>query len=144
MDTGGIAAGPALWSSVARWGSQRASARLVWGALLSSSLVAFVIWQVDPLDFLSWATQDQGATLRADDLIAAGKQPGIDFGYYYGLLPLLVFRVAAAIVPSPVLAMSLLGVVASVVVAVAECVVVWQLKPTRLGALTLACIIPHT
>jgi hypothetical protein len=43
--------------------------------------------------FLDFATGDPGATLHVDALVAQGLIPGLNFGYAYGLLPVLVGRV---------------------------------------------------
>jgi hypothetical protein len=44
------------------------------------------------LSFDQWAFMDAGGNLTAQYLIQQGYRPAIDFGYLYGLLPLLVCR----------------------------------------------------
>jgi hypothetical protein len=44
------------------------------------------------LNFDMWAFMDAGGNLTAPFLIQQGYRPVIDFGYIYGLLPLLVER----------------------------------------------------
>lgn len=42
--------------------------------------------------FLRFVAMDSGAELAIQDLIGRGFRPGVDFGYPYGLLPLLIGR----------------------------------------------------
>lgn len=53
------------------------------------------IWVAIPigLAFDFWAFDDQGANLTAQYLLSHGYRPGTDFGYHYGLLPLLWGRI---------------------------------------------------
>ena len=44
------------------------------------------------LGFLEFATADQGANLTTQSLLDRGLVPTVDFGYQYGLLPLLIGR----------------------------------------------------
>ena len=44
------------------------------------------------LDFSSFVFMDQGANLTVQRLLDRGRIPTIDFGYHYGLLPLLIGR----------------------------------------------------
>ena len=44
------------------------------------------------LNFGFWLFMDAGGNLTAQYLIGRGYRPTIDFGYHYGLLPLLIAR----------------------------------------------------
>jgi hypothetical protein len=44
------------------------------------------------LKFVDFALMDQGANLRVQSLIDRGRIPAVDFGYQYGLIPLLAGR----------------------------------------------------
>lgn len=48
-------------------------------------------------DFSNFVLYDPGTALRADQLIAAGYQPTVDFGFPYGLISLLIGRVFFAL-----------------------------------------------
>ena len=47
--------------------------------------------------FFRWAFLDSGADLTIQSMIARGLRPTMDFGYVYGLLPLLINRVWQAV-----------------------------------------------
>ena len=58
------------------------------GGIAGSGLVQLPVG----LDFSSFVFMDQGANLTVQRLLDRGRIPTIDFGYHYGLLPLLIGR----------------------------------------------------
>jgi hypothetical protein len=65
----------------------------VWLLVSSACLIVQgVLWLPVLLSFRVFAFLDSGSGLIADRLVAAGRLPGIDFGYYHGLLPLVMGR----------------------------------------------------
>ena len=62
-------------------------------ALFIAESVALAVLQLPlNLDFDAFALMDQGANLTVQKLLDRGLIPTIDFGYQYGLLPLLIGR----------------------------------------------------
>ncbi|HYB90085.1 MAG TPA: hypothetical protein VEC38_03475 [Candidatus Binataceae bacterium] len=62
-------------------------------AIFAVEIVALnILWLPVSLDFSHFAFCDNGANLTAQFLISHGYLPTIDFGYHYGLLPLLIGR----------------------------------------------------
>jgi hypothetical protein len=64
-------------------------ARVLRWAFAIELLVALVVQWHDYFLFDEYAFLDQGSQLAAQHLVSSGLRPGIDFGYTYGLLPLL-------------------------------------------------------
>ncbi len=62
-------------------------------ALLVSTMLAVTMFQAPHQLFVRFAAMDSGGELAIQHLIGQGFRPGIDFGYPYGLLSLLVGRV---------------------------------------------------
>ncbi|HZP45372.1 MAG TPA: hypothetical protein VFB15_06970 [Candidatus Binataceae bacterium] len=61
------------------------------GAAFVAELAAVYLWRLPLLyNFNNFAFWDCGGYLVAHDLLKQGLRPGIDFGWQYGLLPLLV------------------------------------------------------
>jgi hypothetical protein len=66
-------------------------------ALFCAEVVALTLLQAPNELFFRFAFGDSGASLTVQDLIRRGYRPTVDFGYIYGLLPLLIHRVWFAI-----------------------------------------------
>jgi hypothetical protein len=60
--------------------------------LLSIEVLAVSAFQAPFLRFDRFAIFDSGGELAIQDLIRRGEKPAVDFGYLYGLLPLLLSR----------------------------------------------------
>ena len=60
-------------------------------------MVALTFLQTPNELFFRFAFSDSGTSLTIDDLVRRGFRPTIDFGYIYGLLPLLINRVWFAV-----------------------------------------------
>ena len=60
--------------------------------LLSIEVLAVAAFQAPFLRFDRFAIFDSGGELAIQDLIRRGFKPAVDFGYLYGLLPLLLSR----------------------------------------------------
>lgn len=111
-------------------------------------LLAWMLWY--PLahagfaNFMQVCNHDGGAALRADEIIAMGQRPGVDFFYYYGPLPLLVSRAFFGIFGrSPFALFALVGLI-GVGFAGGLASIVESFKPTRLGTLLVAVASVHT
>ncbi len=61
-------------------------------AALCLEVLLLAIFQTPCLRFDRFAFMDSGAELAMQDLIRRGYRPALDFGYLYGLLPLLLGR----------------------------------------------------
>ena len=61
-------------------------------ALFIAEVVALTFLQAPNELFLRYAFSDTGTNFTIQDLIRRGYRPTIDFGYIYGLLPLLINR----------------------------------------------------
>jgi hypothetical protein len=59
-------------------------------ALLIAEVIALTLLQAPNELFARFAFSDSGTTLTIPDLIHRGYRPTLDFGYIYGLLPLLI------------------------------------------------------
>lgn len=67
---------------------------LTWlSIVLMLDVLAVAAFQSPLVRFDRFAIFDSGGELAIQDLIRRGYRPGIDFGYLYGLLPLLVGRI---------------------------------------------------
>jgi hypothetical protein len=66
-------------------------------ALFLAGVVALSFLQAPNELFFRFAFSDSGTSLTIDDLIGRGFRPTIDFGYIYGLLPLLINRIWFAV-----------------------------------------------
>jgi len=104
----------------------------------------FPISQAAYANFMQVCNHDGGAALRADEIIAMGQRPGVDFFYYYGPLPLLLSRAFFAIFGrSPFALFALVGLIgAGFAAGLAR--IVESFKPTRLGVLLVAVASVHT
>ena len=61
--------------------------------LFSVELIALMIAKLpETMSFENFAFCDRGANLTLQYLVANGLRPAIDFGYHYGLLPILIAR----------------------------------------------------
>jgi len=80
-------------------------------AVFAAEILALA-WMLAPFErFARFAFADSGADLVIRDLVARGYRPTVDFGYVYGLLPLLANRIWYALMgPTP--AAFRLGVIA--------------------------------
>jgi len=81
-------------SVVAAAASEQSSARFTaLFFLFSIELIALMIARLpETMNFEAFAFGDRGANLTLQYLVANGYRPAIDFGYHYGLLPILVAR----------------------------------------------------
>src|SRR5262245_1910812 len=61
-------------------------------ALFAAEVVAASASRLPNEMFLRFVAMDSGAELAIQDMISRGSRPGVDFGYPYGLLPLLIGR----------------------------------------------------
>jgi hypothetical protein len=64
--------------------------------LMASEVVALTFLQAPNELFFRFAFSDSGTSFTIQDLIRRGYRPTIDFGYIYGLLPLLLNRIGFA------------------------------------------------
>jgi hypothetical protein len=71
----------------------RRSSRWMFIALATEFLVLTVARLPYGLDFDAFAFSDIGSNFTIQSLVAIGQKPGIDFGYHYGLLPILVGKI---------------------------------------------------
>jgi hypothetical protein len=79
-------------------GAARPAWRTRWlAALLIAEVVALTLVQAPNELFFRFAFGDSGTSLTIDDLVRRGFRPAIDFGYIYGLLPLLLNRIGFSI-----------------------------------------------
>jgi hypothetical protein len=78
------------------------------GVLFSVEVVILGTFNSVARSFDFWAFSDSGANLTVQSLIKQGLTPAVDFGYHYGLLPLLVGRFWFALFGSTPLACGLL------------------------------------
>lgn len=128
---------------IARWLNRPASARFVTLAVAVAWTAAFILWYADYRSFFAICDHDPGGALRADQLVAEGARPGVDFFYYYGFLPLLVARAFFAIAPrSPAGLLALAAIIAAVQGAGLRSILA-ALQPTRLGVLLFALALHH-
>lgn len=68
------------------------------GLIFSLVLLASFLFQLPTsYDFSNFVLYDPGTALRVDQLIVAGYQPAVDFGFPYGLISLLIGRVFFAL-----------------------------------------------
>jgi hypothetical protein len=109
--------------------------------------LAWVFWfllnNAGYTEFVWICNLDPGAVLRADEIIAQGQRPGLDFFYYYGPLPLLVSRAFFfAFGRSPISLLALLAAIGAGFAAGLASIVQF-FKPTRLGVLLIALASVH-
>jgi len=78
-----------VWKQTRRWPAL---------ALLLTFSAMFLAQLPVSYDFANFVFFDPGVSLRTDQLIAQGYVPTIDFGYPYGLLPLMIGRAFFALV----------------------------------------------
>jgi hypothetical protein len=103
----------------------------------------FSLWHVNYADFVQCCNHDSGAALRADEIVALGQRPAIDFFYYYGPLPILLGRAFFTLFGrSPLGLMALLAVI-GMGFAAGLASIVHSLSPTRLGVILVALAITH-
>lgn len=81
--------------SIWRWSKlQTAPAAHLWCSLyVFVILILTAVYLPELLSFSSFAFMDSGSGLAADDLVRRGLRPAVDFGYYHGLLPLMLGRI---------------------------------------------------
>jgi hypothetical protein len=81
--------------------TSRGTARWVpLGLLFSAEAVILGTFNASRRSFDFWAFSDSGANLTVQNLLKQGFRPAVDFGYHYGLLPLLVGRLWFALLGS--------------------------------------------
>jgi hypothetical protein len=81
------------------------------GLLFTAEVLALALVFSPYERFSRFAYGDSGAELAVHDLIARGYRPTVDFGYIYGLLPLLIGRVWYALLGATPTAFRLLTIV---------------------------------
>ncbi len=86
-ETRGSGTGIGAGTERRRWGTHWLPAFLV------AEVIALTLLQAPNELFFRFAFGDSGTSLTIDDLVRRGFRPTIDFGYIYGLLPLLINRV---------------------------------------------------
>lgn len=102
--------------------------------LFSLELTALMVARLpQTMRFENFAFCDQGANLTLQHLIANGYRPGIDFGYHYGLLPVLLARGWFAIFGASPLAYQLAMLACNLLFALALAKVSIRLRVHRLG-----------
>ena len=84
----------AAFASIWRWSKLQTPPRTLYWCSLYTCLVLIQSALYLPLflSFFGYAFRDGGSGLAADDLIRRGLLPAVDFGYYHGLLPLMLAR----------------------------------------------------
>ncbi len=102
---------------------------------------ALSVPQIFKFDF--WALSDQGANLTAQYLIGRGLRPALDFGYHYGLLPLLLGRVWFALVGASVISCWIAMAILGLLVAVALARFAAALELGTVGIVFLCAAIPY-
>jgi hypothetical protein len=75
-----------------REGAKNPRRRWLWPVLLLELAATFLAQLPTSYDFATFVFFDPGVSLRSDKLIAQGYLPTTDFGYPYGLLPLIIGR----------------------------------------------------
>ncbi|HVA80479.1 MAG TPA: hypothetical protein VNF29_06105 [Candidatus Binataceae bacterium] len=89
-------------------------------ALFAGELIALsILWLPITLDFSHFAFCDNGAILTTLYLAEHGYRVGIDFGYHYGLLPILVARIWYSLFSAAPVASQLLSIVGECIIAFA-------------------------
>ncbi len=72
----------------------KSSAPVLLFVLLAAELIALAIIRLPyGLDFDSFAFSDIGSNFTIQHLVSLGQRPEIDFGYHYGLLPILAGKI---------------------------------------------------
>ncbi len=100
--------------STAEWLTSRP---LILFVLLAIEIVAIDCFRLpEIMSFDSYAFCDNGANLTIQYLVSHGLRPTVDFGYHYGLLPILVGRIWFAIVGRTPLAYQALMVACDLVI----------------------------
>ena len=71
------------------------SSPLSWrlGLLFAAEVIALTIWSSPNERFTRFAYGDSGTDLTIQNLLARGFSPTVDFGYIYGLLPLIINKI---------------------------------------------------
>ncbi|MGO9449522.1 MAG: hypothetical protein ACLQDV_00535 [Candidatus Binataceae bacterium] len=119
---------------------KKAIPRAFWCVFVAEAvLLIFCEWR-NSFDFAQYLYQDQGSALAAQYLLGQGLRPEIDFGYNYGLLPLLLGKIPFDLLGCTPQTYAIIVVVAEVVVAVgmARIVSVLQLRWSGLALVVLA------
>ena len=108
-------------------------------AIFAAEIVALnILWLPVSLDFLHFAFCDNGANLTVQFLISRGYLPTIDFGYHYGLMPLLIGKLWFGLFGRSPLAYQALMLACGLLIAGALARVAAHL---RFGALGLALMV---
>src|SRR5208283_5910596 len=71
----------------------------------------------ETMAFDSYAFCDNGANLTLQYLVSQGLRPAVDFGYHYGLLPILIGRIWFALIGRTPIAYQALMVACDLVIA---------------------------
>ena len=99
---------------------------------LSEAIVLALLQLPASLDWTAFAFMDQGANLSVQTLLDRGLVPTVDFGYTYGLLPLLIGRFWFGLLgPTPV-AYAAMMVIVDLLIAwgLARCLAALRVGPT--------------
>jgi hypothetical protein len=119
---------------------RQATPRFVALTIGLAAIFWFVVSRADYANFHLICNHDPGAALRTDEIVASGSQPGTDFFYYYGPLPILLCRVFFFVFGrSPLALLALIGILTAVFFAGLTSIVM-AFAPTRLGVLLIAVI----
>jgi hypothetical protein len=111
--------------------------------LFGAEVVALNVLELPlSLDFTHFFFGDQGANLTIQYLVAHGYRPNVDFGYHYGLLPILFGRVWFGLVGATPVGYQAAMVVVGLLMAWALARLAANLQVARVGLLFLFCAMP--
>src|SRR6266478_6909742 len=82
-----------LMSRHADWGTKSSDPILLFVFLAAELIALFIIQLPVSMTFDLFAFGDTGANFTVQHLVSLGLRPGIDFGYHYGLLPILAGKI---------------------------------------------------
>ena len=129
--------GDALWS--------RPSSRSAWwlGCLFGVETLAYAIFRLPTdLGFDANAFGDRGDFLSISYLVAHGSRPAIDFGYHWGLVPIMLARFWFALFGATVQANEAIMVVCALLVAIGIARMAAALRLGTLGIVLLVVALP--
>src|SRR5690242_18548790 len=75
------------------WGTKSSDPILLFVFLAAELVALFVIQLPVSMTFDLFAFGDTGANFTIQHLVSLGLRPAIDFGYHYGLLPILAGKI---------------------------------------------------
>ncbi len=113
-------------------GRSRFGVRTLSILFLSEAIVLALLQLPGSLDWTTFAFMDQGANLSVQTLLDRGLVPTVDFGYTYGLLPLLIGRFWFGLLGATPVAYAAMMVIVNLLIAwgLARCLAALKAGPT--------------